>query len=250
MSALTTVIRLVALAVLAALVSACGGSTSVQDRFGTADQIYNDGTRALETGAWANAVGYFELLEVRYPFSKYTKQAQLDLIYAYYRDNQPESAIDAADKFIRENPRHPNVDYAYYLRGLVFFEREPNPLERLFRVDLTKRPPTDANRALANFEVLLRRFPDSQYAPDTRQRIVFLRNRLAEYEKHVADYYMVRGAWVAAINRTKNIIEEYHDTTVVADALRIQARAYRKLGMDDLAADAERVLAANYPDAG
>ena len=122
-------------------------------------------------------------------------------MYAYYKNREPESAIDQADQFIRENPAHPRVDYAYYIKGLVQFERNPNFLERWFNADLTERPPIDARKSFQAFQTVLERYPNSEYADDSRKRMVFLRNRLASYEVYVADYYLKRGAWVGAINR-------------------------------------------------
>lgn len=199
----------------------------------------------MNIGGFAQAVGLLERLELFYPFSEYTRRGQLDLIYAYHRNGDTESAIDQANEFIRENPTHPDVDYAYYLRGLIFFDRVRNPIEKLFRVDLSERPPGDAERSLAHFAELVRRFPDSQYAEDARQRMVFLRERLAKFELHVARYYMSRRAWPAAISRAQNVVETYQDTNQVGEALQIMVTGYRKLGMDDLAADTQRIIEEN-----
>ncbi|MEL7450752.1 MAG: outer membrane protein assembly factor BamD [Pseudomonadota bacterium] len=234
-----------ALAASVVVVTGCGGSAS--SRGGNSDEeMYRKGDSALKAGSYGNAVGWFEALEVRFPFSEFTKQAQLDLIYAYHKGGQAEAAVDAADKFIRENPRHVNVDYAYYLKGLVYFERDRTWLERMFRVDLTKRPPSDATKAFNNFATLARMFPDSKYADDAAQRMAFLRNRLADYEKHVAEYYLKRKAYVAAINRSKYILENYPQAPAVADALNVQIAAYAGLGLDDLADDSRRVYNTNF----
>ena len=242
-----TLTRALILLTLTAALAGCGGNKAATERGpgSGAAQLYEEAARQLNLGGYQQAIGYLERLELFFPFSEYTRQGQLDLIYAYYKTGATESAIDAANEFIRENPTHVNVDYAYYLRGLIYFERVPNPLERLFRVDLTSRPPANAERSLAYFDELTRRFPDSDYAEDARQRIVYLRDRLAAYELHVARYYVTRDAWLAAINRARNVVENFQDTTHVADALSVMIRAYRELGMDDLAADAERVLEQN-----
>lgn len=237
------------LAILIATVAGagCGGRNSaVEDapRSGEA-QLYEEASRQISIGGYQRAILLLERLELFFPFGEYTRRGQLDLIYAYYKSGNDESAIDAADEFIRENPAHENVDYAYYLRGLIFFDRDSNPLEKLFRVDLSERPPEDAERSYSYFAELVRRFPDSEYAADARQRMVFLRERLAKYELHVADYYMTRGAWLAALNRARIVVENFQDTPQVAQALTMMARAYRKLGMNDLAADTERVLETN-----
>lgn len=227
--------------------SGCGGKDASREdapRAGAA-QLYESAERQLKIGGYQQAIAYLERLELFYPFSEYTRRGQLDLIYAYYKNGERESAIDAANEFIRENPTHPNVDYAYYLRGLIFFERERSRLEKTLGADLAHRPPADAERSLSYFAELVRRYPDSEYSDDARQRIIYLRERLAQYEIHVARYYMTRSAWLAAVNRARNVIETYQDTHQVGNALAIMARAYRKLGMDDLAADAERVLETN-----
>src|SRR4030095_9786669 len=145
------------------------------------------------------------------------------------------SAIDQADQFIRENPTHPRVDYAHYLKGLVYFEGGANWLERVFRVDVTKRPPQEARQAFQSFQTLTQQFPNSPYASDARQRMIYLRNRLADYELQVARYYMKRKAYVGAANRARGVIETYDGSPATDEALSIMAQAYRKLGIDDMA---------------
>lgn len=240
---------LLALSLFALLLSACGGKDATLDGEGRSRQndaaLYEMANKQIEVGGYERAVALLEQLEIYFPFSEYTRRGQLDLIYAYYKVGNIESAIDAANEFIRENPTYPDVDYAYYLRGLIYFDRDANALEKLFGVDLARRPPADAERSLSFFSELVRRFPESDYAPDARQRIVHLRDRLARFEIHVARYYADRRAWVAAARRARNVVEEYQDTSMVIEALQIMAQSYRKLGMDDLAADAERVLREN-----
>jgi outer membrane protein assembly factor BamD len=169
-------------------------------------------------------------------------------MYAYYKARQPESAIDQADQFIRENPTHPRVDYAHYIKGLVWFERNRNFLERWFNADLTERPPIDARKSFQSFQTLVQRFPNSEYAPDARQRMIFLRNRLAEYEVHVARYYLKRGAYVGAINRAKFALENYDGSPAVREALQIMVAAYQRLNLKELAASTQQILTENYAD--
>ena len=202
----------------------------------------------MDASNFAGAIQSFSALEARYPFSPETRQAQLDLIYLYYRSQQPESAIDAAEEFERENPTHERIDYCLYMRGLVYFDQAPNIIERLFRVDLSLRPPKDTMRSFSTFQELVRRFPNSEYVPDARQRMVYLRNRLAEYENHVADYYIRRGAYVAAVNRAKYALEHYPEAPQLEKTLQILVVAYEQLGMGDLAADARRVLRQTFGD--
>ena len=227
----------------------CGGSDKAKEAVGSPDKLYDLAKRASDSGNYRNAIAYYEQLEARFPFSNPARQGQLDLMYAYYKNREPESAIDQADQFIQENPAHPRVDYAYYIKGLVQFERNPNFLERWFNADLSQRPPIDARKSFQSFQTLIERYPNSEYAADARQRMIFLRNRLASYEVYVADYYLKRGAYVGAINRAKYAIETYDGAPQVRHALEIMSAAYTKLGMADLAAESERVLKENYTSA-
>jgi outer membrane protein assembly factor BamD len=225
--------------------SGCGGRNNVVEDQGP-ELLYERGYEAMNASNFVGAIQFFNALEARYPFSPETRQAQLDLIYLYYRSQQPEQAIDAAEEFERENPTHERLDYALYMRGLVYFDQAPNIIERLLRVDLSLRPPKDTLRSFSTFQELIRRFPDSEYVPDARQRMVFLRNRLAQFENHVADYYLRRGAYVAAINRAKYALEHYPEAPQLEKTLQVLVAAYEQLGMRDLAADARRVLRESF----
>ena len=232
-------------AVLLALnLSGCGNKS--KEQVGNADKLYEMAKRASDNGNYRDATQYYEQLEARFPFTNAARQGQLDLMYAYYKNREPEAAIDQADQFIRENPAHPRVDYAYYIKGLTQFERNPNFLERWFNADLSQRPPIDARKSFQSFQTLLQRFPSSEYAEDARQRMIFLRNRLASYEVYVASHYLERGAYVGAINRAKYAVENYDGSPQIRQALLIMAESYRRLGMPDLAADTEKVLNENY----
>ena len=223
---------------------ACSRNEVVEDQ--GPELLYERGASAMDSSNFAGAIEYFRALEARYPFSPETRQAQLDLIYLYYRSLQPELAIDAAEEFECENPTHERLDYCLYMRGLVYFDQAPNIIEKILRVDLTLRPPKDTLRSFSTFQELIRRFPDSEYVPDARQRMVYLRNRLADYENHVADYYIRRGAYVAAINRAKYALEHYPEAPELERTLLILVTAYDQLGMRDLAADARRVLTQTF----
>jgi outer membrane protein assembly factor BamD len=209
--------------------------------------IYARAQKAIRNSSYAEAIKQLEALQSRFPFSEPARQAQLDLIYAYYKARQTDPAIDAADTFIRENPTNPRVDYAYYMKGLVYFERQSNWLERRFHVDLSQRPPVNARKSFEALQQLLEKYPQSQYVADARQRMVFLRNRLADFELHVALYYMRRGAYVGAINRAKYCVENYDGAPAVKGSLKVLVDAYRDLHMTDLASNAERVYADNFP---
>ena len=213
------------------------------------EQIYREARKDIRTGNYPNAIARYELLEARYPFSDQAKQGQLDLMYAYYKNRAGESAVDQADQFIRENPTHPRVDYAHYIRGLVYFESGLSWVERVFKADLSQRPPTEARKAFQAFQTLVQQFPKSPYATDARQRMVYLRNRMADYEVEVARFYLKRGAYVGAASRARGVIEAYDGAPAIDDALRILAQSYRRLGVDDLAKVADGVRQANVlPD--
>jgi outer membrane protein assembly factor BamD len=246
--------RLLVSALLALALLGTGGCSSLKfwDRNkgdkvieGSPEQLYRDAIKDIKASNYPGAIQRYEMLEARYPFSEQAKQGQLDLIYAYYKNRSADAAIDQADQFIRENPTHPRVDYAYYVRGLVYFESGANWLERKFKADIAKRPPHEARKSFQAFQVLVQQYPKSPYAADARQRMIFLRNRLADYEIEVARYYLKRGAYVGAANRAKGVIEGYDGAPAVDNALKILAASYRKLGVEDLALTAEKVRAAN-----
>jgi len=231
------------------LLSGCSSKAKEErDSRSSSQELYERGNKSMQSGNFSNAIQYYENLEARFPFSNETKQAQLDLIYSYYKDRQIEATVDAATTFERENPTHPRVDYALYMRGLAYFSGQESWYHRWFNVDLSKRPPKNVQESYSVFSQLVQRFPDSAYAADARQRMIFLRNRLADYELHVARYYLERGAWLAAANRAIYAMEQYDGAPAVTEALGIMVQAYDQLGMTDLAEDARRVLAASYPD--
>lgn len=213
-----------------------------------AERLYAEAKGALDAGYWSEAVGYYEKLESRYPFGVYGQQSVLDLAYAYYKNNQPEAAVSACDRFIKLYPQNDHVDYAYYLRGLANFNKGKGLIDRVANIDASQRDPGAAMQSFRDFSELVERFPDSQYAGDARKRMVFLRNILAEHEIHVAHYYMRRQAYLAAVNRARQVVEQYQRTPSVPDALSIMAKAYKILGMDDLSRDSLRVLELNYPN--
>ncbi len=213
----------------------------------SAQRLYSEAKEAMSDGNYKTALEYLDKIQARYPFGRYAQQAQLDTIYIQYKDGEPDAALAAADRFIKANPRHPYVDYAYYMKGLVNFERSNTLFDRLAPNDRSKTDTATARQSYNDFSELVRKFPNSQYAEDARQRILFLHNNLAAYEANVADYYLRRGAYVAAVNRAKYVLETYARTPAVEDALGIMTQAYVKMGMPQLAADSLRVLERNYP---
>lgn len=238
--------RILLIACSALAVAACGYKERTAEEL-QPERIYERANKLLMGGDYRGAVRYYEALEARYPFSEQARQGRLDIIYAYFKAREAESAVDAADQFIRENPTHPRVDYAMYLKGLVYFERSPNFLERWFDTNLNERPPQDVRRAFEAFDTLIRQHPNSEYAHDARQRMIFLRNRLAEYEVYVANHYLRREAYVAAIARARYCVENFDGAPAVRRALEIMIAAYRGMGLDDLAERSQEVFALNYP---
>ncbi len=210
-------------------------------------QLYSEAKDSMNSGNYKTAIEYLDKIQARYPFGRYAQQAQIDTIYCQYKDNEPDSAIAAADRFIKANPRHPYVDYAYYMKGLANFNRSNSLLERLAPTDRDKTDTNTARQAYSDFAELARKFPDSKYAEDARQRMLFLHNSLAAYEVNVADFYMRRGAYVAALNRATYVLKTYSRTPAAEDALSIMTQAYIKMGMPQLANDSLRVLERNYP---
>jgi outer membrane protein assembly factor BamD len=235
--------------IMAALLAGCALFPDPIDptRDWSAQRLHNEARSAMNDGNYQTAIEYLDKIQARYPFGRYAQQAQLDTVYAQYKDNEPDAAIAAADRFIRANPRHPYVDYAYYMNGLANFERSNTIIDRLVPADRAKTDTGTARQAYNDFAELAQKFPDSTYAEDARQRMLFLHNNLAAYEINVADYYLRRGAYVAAVNRAKFVLENFARTPSVEDALSIMIQAYINMGMPQLAAGSLRVLEHNYP---
>ncbi len=227
----------------------CGLLPEVKDETAnwSAQKLYTTAKEELDSGNYERAVKLFESLESRYPFGRYAQQAQLEVAYAYYKDNEPISAIAACDRFIKLHPNHPNVDYAYYLKGLANFNDDLGLLGNLVDQDMSERDPKAAREAFQSFKELATRFPNSKYAADSVARMKYLVNALAGNEIHVAKYYLKREAWVAAANRAKEVVKTYPEAPAVEQALAIMVIAYDKLKLPDLRDDAQRVLALNYP---
>lgn len=214
----------------------------------TVERLYAEAKGALEAANYPKAVQYYEFLETRFPFGVYGQQALLDLAYAYYKTEDFESSISACDRFIRLYPQNPHVDYAYYLKGLGNFSRGRGFTERFLPIDLSQRDTGASMQSFQDFSALLAKYPDSRYREDTEKRMVYLRNVLAQNEVNVANYYMRRGAYVAAANRARYVVENYPRSLAMPDALVLMVKAYKVMEMDDLANDALRVLELNYPN--
>jgi outer membrane protein assembly factor BamD len=228
----------------------CGLLPEVKDETAgwSAQRIYSEAKDNLNDGNYERAVKLFETLESRYPFGRYAQQAQLEVAYAYYKDNEPISAVAACDRFIKLHPNHPNVDYAFYLKGLANFNDDLGYLGNLVDQDMSERDPKAAGDAFLSFKELVTRFPNSKYAEDSTARMKYLVNALASHEVHVAKYYLKRKAWVAAANRAKEVLKTYPDAPAVEEALEIMIVSYDKLKLTDLRDDAQRVMKLNFPN--
>jgi len=213
----------------------------------TAEEIYNEAKNSMKDGNYDLAVDFFEKLEVKFPYGPFAKQAKLEIIYAYFQYENLESAIIAAERFIKLYPNHPHVDYAYYMRGVCRYNMEESIFDSLFDQDLTERDPDSAINAFKYFNELIKKFPNSDYSNDAKSRMVFLRNSLAQHEIHVANYYYKRRAYIAAVNRSKYVLNNYQNTPSVKDALQIMINAYTKLNLTKLSDDVQRVYDKNYP---
>jgi len=213
----------------------------------TEQMLYRSAQGSLRSGNYKDAITKLETLESRFPFGRYAEQAQLELIYAHYMSFEPDAARSSADRFIRLHPQHPSIDYAYYMKGVTSFTEDRGFLDRFAQSDIARRDQTSNRRAFSDFADFLARYPNSYYAADARQRMIYLRNLLAEFEIRVADYYMRRGAYVAAANRARTVIENYDQSQSIPDALAILVEANWRLGLEDAANDNLQVLALNYP---
>jgi len=241
-------LRLLTIAILPMALFACAGNEEQVNEVQNIAEAFENAKQQIERKNYRRGIRIFETIQARYPFSDLARQIQLELMYAYYKSGRQEQAVDAADTFIRENPIHARVDYALYIKGLAYYEGTPGILERWFNKDVTKRPPKDVELAYSSLRRLVERYPASEYAPDAEARLVAIKNRLAEYENHVADYYLRRGAYVAALNRAKSALVQFNGATGNETSLQIMAQAYEELGMTELAADTRRVLAETFPN--
>ncbi|OGA36433.1 MAG: outer membrane protein assembly factor BamD [Betaproteobacteria bacterium RIFCSPLOWO2_12_FULL_64_23] len=235
---------------LALLLGACGLLPEVKDETAglSAEKLYAEAKDEIAQGGYTRAIKFLEKLEARYPYGRYAQQAQIELAYVHFKDGDQTSAIAAADRFIKLHPNHPNVDYVYYLKGLVNFNEDRGLLGRFGKQDLTERDPKAARDSFDAFKQLVTRYPDSKYTPDAIARMKYLVNALASHEVHVAHYYMKRGAYVAAANRAQYALLNYPQAPAVEEALFVMVKAYDAMGMTDLRDDADRVMHKNFPD--
>lgn len=214
----------------------------------TAAQLYQEGKEFLNLEDFNNAIRYFEVLESRFPFGKYSTQAMLDLSYAYYASDQRDQSIVEVNRFIRLYPNHPEVSYAYYLRALANFDKDANVLTRFFGYDPSRYDVTALKESFNDFSIVVNKYPNTKYAEDSLNRLVYIRNQIARSELYIAEYYNKRSAHVAAIERIKYMLENYGGTPSTEKGLLILIDSYNSLNMRQLASDTARVLKKNYPE--
>lgn len=231
-------------------VSACGLLPEKSDETKTwsAQKLYEEALSDLANGSYESAIKNLEKLESRFPFGTYAQQAQIEIPYVYYKQGDQAQALAAIERFIKLHPNHENLDYIFYLRGLVNFNDQVNFFQKLAHQDMTERDPKAAREAFDAFKALVVRFPNSKYTPDALLRMKYLVNTLAQYDLHVAKYYYRRGAYVASANRAQAAIKEYPDAPAIEEALFVLYNSYDKMGLIELRDDANRVFVKNFPN--
>lgn len=212
------------------------------------EEYYEQARQSMNSGNFESAQNNLESLETYYPFGRYAEQAQLDLIFARYQNLDLQGARSAADRFLRLNPQSENADYALYMRGVASYNMDLGLAARYFPIAVEGRDPGEQRQAFDDFRQLVNRYPNSEYAPDARQRMIAIRNRLAGAELEAAQYYIKRQAYIAALNRARTVVEDFNRTPAVEEALVIMAEMYSRLRLDEEKKDTVRVLAHNFPD--
>jgi len=235
---------------MATLVAACGTVKPEKDPTTgwSAERLYRDARESMSAGSWSTARSRLEAIESRYPFGTYAQQALIDQAYINWKDEEPEQALAAIDRFEQQYPNHPGSDYMLYLKGLITFTPPSAPFSRFTGQDPAERDPKGLRESYESFNELLRRYPDSRYASDARKRLTWLVDTIARNEVHVAEYYYRRGAYVAAANRGQTVITDFQGVPAAERALYIMYLSYDKLGLEELRDDAKRVLDLNYPE--
>ena len=234
---------------MALLLAACSTANQYDETAGwSAQKIYTEAREEMRSASWEKAIKLLETLEAKYPFGRFAQQAQLDIAYSYWKSNDFASALAAVDRFSKLYPSHPNIDYVIYLKGLINFNEDLGLLGKVSRQDPTERDNRAAKDSFDAFKLLVGRFPESKYADDARLRLRYLVNALAQYEVHVARYYVRRGALLAAANRAQYTITTYPNSPAQEEALFIMVRSYDAMGLERLRDDAKRVLDKNFPN--
>lgn len=240
----------VILIALQLLLAACGstGDKADETKNWSAQRLYSEAKDELNSGNFEKGVKLLETLESRYPFGRYAQQAQLDIAYAYYRQDETTQAIAAADRFLKLHPNHPNVDYAIYLKGLANFRDDLGIIPILGVDDLAERDPKAAQDSYESFREVVTRFPESKYTKDSAQRMKYLVNAMALHEVRIGDYYYRRGAYLAAVNRCQYALTNYPTAPALEEALSVMVKSYDAMGLHDLRDDAKKVLSKNFPE--
>lgn len=233
-----------------ALVAGCGSFKGEVDKTAgwSAERLYQDARTEISAGNWKDARTRLEAIEARYPFGGYAQQALIDQAYVNWKDEEPEQALAAIDRFQQQYPNHPGNDYMLYLKGLITFTPPSASFTKVTRQDPSERDPKGLRESYDSFNQLIQRYPDSRYTPDAKKRVAWLVDTIARNEVHVAEYYYTRGAYVAAINRAQTVITDFQGVPVAEKALYIAYLSYDKLGLDALRDDTKRVLDHNFPD--
>ena len=226
----------------------CAGSTEDETVGWSAQRLYGEAKDAMASKDWPRAVKYLEKLEARYPYGRFAQQAQLEIAYCHYKDGERASAVAAVDRFIKMYPNHSSADYAWYLKGLINFNDQYGILSNLTTPDMSDRDPKSSRESFNAFKEVVARYPESKYAADATLRMRYLVNALASHEVHVARYYMKRGAYLAAANRSQFAIRHYAQAPAIEEAVFVIVLAYDRLGMNDLRDAADRVMRSNFPD--
>ncbi len=232
------------------LLVGCAGSDGQKDDtdIWSETKLYSEANEKLKDADYAKCGKYFEKLEARFPFGPYSQQAQINAAFCYWKAQEQAQALVAIDRFIKLHQGSPNLDYGYYLKGLISFNDDLGWLGKFTGQDLSERDPKAAKEAFESFKVVVERFPDSKYAPDSLDRMRYIVNSLAEADVIVARFYFQRGAYLASANRAQLVIRDYDRAPAVEEALYLLAKSYEKLGMTDLSNDAARVFKLNFPD--
>lgn len=248
----TRLYKLILVVCLAATLSACGGNKKkggIDEDLAKQQlqELYDKGKAALDKGNYGFAIDFYRALEANYPYGELTEQAKLDMMFAFDKTNQVEKAVAAAENFIKLYPTHKNVDYAYYMKGVASFEKKSGRIDKFIKGGQTLRDPKPLRDSQNAFEELVKRYPNSVYTKDAEQRIVFIRNALAERELTVAQFYFDNATYVATVNRCKTIIYKYETSPAVEGALVLMEQAYIEMGLDELASSTRTVLNQNFP---
>ena len=225
----------------------CSSNEELPDEKLIEKELYDQAQTRLKSENFSTAIMSLQTLESRFPFGRYAEQAQAELIYAYFKNFEYEASRSAADRFINLHPRHPHTSYAYYIRGLSSFTDDSGLFNRFFVSDLSKRDMRPAQSSFDDLSEFLSRYPESKYAPHAKQRMIYLRNLLSRHEMHVANFYMRRGAYLAAIGRARHVIEHIPNTPQTPFALSVLVEAYDILDYQELKLSNLEILESNFP---